>query len=1170
MPSDFVFPIGLLHRKVAPAAILTEPLFVPELARLAATRETAVAATTKAIQKFLADRPTDELIRRRRATTAREHAFTLTLDPPRQNESWREPVELTFHAAVWEHEGYALARVPAVGIEVIATLKDDLDAVLRRETLSALRRLNASANLKNLSALQTTTAFRVEWIDVPVKLRSLKERAVRAEDDDEEEKKTALQQVGTLLVPEQLAAAYEVDDAVKQVADALTAKPPQSVLLVGPSGVGKTAVLRELVRRKATLNLAAAPFFQTSGSRIVAGQCGFGMWEKRCQDLVKDAVKRRAVVHVGSLAELMDVGKSEFNPTGIATFLRPAIARGELLCVAECTSEQLPLIEKENPQLPDAFRHVTVEEPDAEKGKRILAAFAADHRRREPTSPALAAIDRLHRRYATYSAYPGRPLRFLHNLVRDGERGTPVSELDVYAGFTRETGLPREIIDPDEALDLTATHDWFSSRVVGQPEAVGIVVDLLATIKAGLTRANRPIASLLFIGPTGVGKTELAKAVAEYLFGSRDRLTRFDMSEYADPISVRRLVGTGFGTEGLLTAKVREQPFCVLLLDEVEKAHASAFDLLLQALGEARLTDAGGRLADFRNTVVILTSNLGAESFRSGTPGFASGTPTVADAKAHFTKAVEKFLRPEMFNRLDRVVPFGSLPADVIRAIADREWQKVLRRDGVRFRDAAVTTGDGLLDHLAAVGFDPRYGARPLKRAMERELLAPLAKQMNRHAGDTALTVDVGVAGGDRLSPSPLGGEGRGGGSAGATTGGSPQLPAPLTPLPNPPPQGGREQSQDLRTHGPSAVVVKVRPVQGAKPASAADLGPHATAAQNQRRWHQLLQQSTVVRELENDVTQLLHREARILAKQKRGRNLGKELQAVLADLGRLREVHAEIVRQREQVVALEDAALVAFHTDAPPGDLPDCLRAAEAEWDKLLLRLYALNEPKGQQVCLHLFAESRTTLADLVTGYREIARTHQFVMTCVRYRLPGQHPLVKHPDKLPPQAHKGHKAESYWHEDKLFHKRDWPHKLILWREPVPVGFDPSEKDDVIGFALQFTGPGSHLRFSAEGGWHQFDKPDRSDADTPHALAFATSDKLEAFVPDERLTRKGAIEGDVARRIFNRKTGTALDADWKKVRPTPALMMPGAAFPAVLAAAVDLTVRVRLTQMILE
>ena len=169
--------------------------------------------------------------------------------------------------------------------------------------------------------------------------------------------------------------AYEADATIDEIEKALTANPPQSVLRIGPSGVGKTASVRQLARRWDAIK-GKPPIFQTSGARIVAGQTGFGMWEQRCQDLIKDAVKRRAVLHVGSLVELMEVGKSEYNQTGIATFLRPAVARGDLLCVAEVTPEQLPLIEKQDPQLLDAFRHVSIEEPGEVKGKAILAAFA--------------------------------------------------------------------------------------------------------------------------------------------------------------------------------------------------------------------------------------------------------------------------------------------------------------------------------------------------------------------------------------------------------------------------------------------------------------------------------------------------------------------------------------------------------------------------------------------------------------------------------------------------------------------------------------------------------------------------------------------------------------------------------------------------------------------------
>lgn len=273
----------------------------------------------------------------------------------------------------------------------------------------------------------------------------------------------------------------------------------------------------------------------------------------------------------------------------------------------------------------------------------------------------------MHRRYATYSAYPGRPLRFLKNLLED-RSGKTITADDVTARFSEETGLPLFLLNDAVKLDLEDTQRWFGSQVIGQPEAVALIIDLLATVKAGLTRAGRPIASLMFIGPTGVGKTEMAKSLAEFLFQNRERMIRFDMSEYADPIAVNRLIGGIWGAAGLLTSKVREQPFVVLLLDEFEKAHPSFFDLLLQVLGEGRLTDSSGRLADFTNAVVIMTSNLGAETFKRSALGFRDGASATSAARAHFLKEVRAFVRPEFFNRIDRIVPFAPLDEATRRA----------------------------------------------------------------------------------------------------------------------------------------------------------------------------------------------------------------------------------------------------------------------------------------------------------------------------------------------------------------------------------------------------------------------------------------------------------------------------------------------------------------------
>jgi hypothetical protein len=1148
MAVEVDFPVSLVLRKVGPGAVLAEPLFFPEFARLGANRTTAAAAARRNLVEFIPALKPGELIRRRRSVAAHELTFTLDLNPPRENAAWRTPLTLTFHAATWEHAPaeteagpfgppqsevgrYVLARIAELGIEVIADPAADLVSVLRREALAALRRLNLSTGLRPIAFVQTTLGFAIETEPQQVRIPSLKDRVLRAE-ADERDGKSLLQQVGTLLGRDH-EKTYEADDTVTDLEQALGGNPPQSVLLVGPSGAGKTAAVLELARRWRAAG--RTPVYQTSGSRIVAGQCGFGMWQERCQELIKDAVKKRAVVHVGPLVELLEVGKSEHNSSGIATFLRPAIARGELLCVAECTPDQLPLIEKQDPQLLDAFRHVAVEEPGDEKGRAILASFARDNARRDTLSSALAATDRLHRRYATYSAYPGRPLRFLENLIRDGAARVPITETEVLSAFALETGLPRAIIDPTVPLDLAATHAWFAARVVGQPDAVTLITDLLATVKAGLTRPNRPIASLLFIGPTGVGKTEMAKALAEFLFGSKDRLTRFDMSEFADPISVRRLVGGAFGTEGLLTAKVREQPFSVILLDEVEKADGSFFDLLLQALGEARLTDAGGRLADFRNAVVVLTSNLGAESYRRGSAGFLTDGPARAESQAHFARAVEQFLRPEMFNRLDRIVPFAPLGAEVIRRIADREWQKVLHRDGVRFRELALTADPALLDHLAAVGFDPRYGARPLKRAMERELLSPLARQMNRHAGDVPLSVELGVAVG--------------------------KLAVSVKPI-----QGARS-----KTGGGSGGNLREVPPQKSPREPGGPTGAFASSAQRLRRWHQLLSSCSTVRELNNDVYRLSEREKRALRKQAAKKKLTRDDVDALAQLGRLRELSGEVSRQQAEAFAIEDAAVLAFHESVadPPAELRTRLDEANRKWDELLLRLYALSAPAGDRITVALYSEHRANLAEMALAYRAAALANGLSVEVMRYDLPGEADLLVPPPPAqpnadaPPEPAGSKEPKTAWVEDRLFTLA--PAKIILKRVLVPVAHEHAyTAEGTVGCALSIGGPGAILRFRGEGGLHEIRALGPTDGN-PDVMVRVSGETLATYRPPEMVVRRGWYRDERVRRQYDLNKATAHDGEIERVWSNVV-----GGLERMVAEALAANVRARLLKMIVE
>ncbi len=349
------------------------------------------------------------------------------------------------------------------------------------------------------------------------------------------------------------------------------------------------------------------------------------------------------------------------------------------------------------------------------------------------------ALDRaleLTRRFLPYQAFPGKATHLLEEAASSHkpQKGAATSQSQpaggilvttdvVSATFARMTGLPEKVISDTIPLGQAEIRAYFDERVVGQEEAVAAVVDVVTLVKAELNDPGRPLGVLFFVGPTGVGKTELAKTLAEYLFGSKDKLIRLDMSEYKSAISVPDLLRQ-------LTEKQRRESFSVLLLDEIEKASPYIFDLFLQVFDDARLTDPYGRSVDLHNTIIIMTSNIGTHGSESRGIGFLDADEKTESRTQEVQKAVEEYFRPEFINRLDRIVVFQPLGQTEMRRIARRELGKALLREGVLRRNILLDFREEVLDTLLKQGFSAAYGARPLQRAIKELVLLPLARRI--------------------------------------------------------------------------------------------------------------------------------------------------------------------------------------------------------------------------------------------------------------------------------------------------------------------------------------------------------------------------------------------------------------------------------------------------------
>jgi ATP-dependent Clp protease ATP-binding subunit ClpC len=527
-----------------------------------------------------------------------------------------------------------------------------------------------------------------------------------------------------------------VREAMDTLLEALRRPSGPSFVIVGPPGAGKTTIAHAALRALAAEGWRV---LEASPSQLLAGQTYIGQMEQRIENLVAGIGGEKALWFVPECHQLLEQGMSSGNRTGLLDRLLPYLERGQLQLLGESSIEAWSRVVAARPRVESLVTGLKVQAMSDGDGLQLAKEWARLESARLGEvvigDGAVAEAAELARQQYPQRVEPGRTMELLKDALAAATARAPM-ELPIERGhlleaLARRSGLPIEILDTGTPLDVGAVRDYFQTRVIGQEEAVDTLVDRISMLKAGLTDPKRPIGVFLFAGPTGTGKTEIAKTLASYLFGSPDRMLRVDMSEFQSEDSQWRLLGDHQEGGTSLTARVRQQPFSVILLDEFEKAHPRIWDLFLQVFDDGRLTDRGGNTADFRHCIIILTSNLGATIDRGGGAGFVASRGGFS--REQVERSIEATFRREFVNRLDRVVVFRPLTRALMRDILEKELRGVLSRRGFRSRDWAVEWEPSAVEFLLERGFTPDLGARPLRRAIDQYLLAPLSRTIVEH-----------------------------------------------------------------------------------------------------------------------------------------------------------------------------------------------------------------------------------------------------------------------------------------------------------------------------------------------------------------------------------------------------------------------------------------------------
>ncbi len=554
------------------------------------------------------------------------------------------------------------------------------------------------------------------------------------------------------LYPAELRRAYLQDDLVQQVYQILYQEENTPLVVIGPEGVGKHTIMHEVVHRhitrfyKKTSNKNRR-LWHIDPNRIISGMSIVGMWQKRFEAILQyvlqpsDSKKYSDSILFDNCIALLRIGKSAQNNMNLSDVLKPYLEKRLLQVILLATPEEWKVMQEQDRRFSDLFQVIRLQEPRFEEAVRMVLEqrkALENENNCTITIQAVAQLFNIQRNYLKSKALPGSVMQLLTQLAVKYRQQT-IDLPEVREEFRVFSGLQERIFDPSYTFDKNDVRREIARNLVGQAEAVEALTNAVNLIKAKLTDNTKPLSSFLFIGPTGVGKTQAAKVLCQYLLGDEDHLMRFDMNEYIDGGAVQRLIGDYYNPEGQLTGMVRYRPFGILLLDEIEKAHPSVHDLLLQVLDDGRLTDSLGRTVDFTNTIIIMTSNVGAQEV-SRQLGFETASRSETSI---YRKAVERQFRPEFINRIDKIVIFQPLELEHILGIARLQIKELLQRDGFVRRTTILNISQAALEWVARRGYDSRMGGRALKRQIERDLTMLSAEQLISTNNDSPIIFDI-------------------------------------------------------------------------------------------------------------------------------------------------------------------------------------------------------------------------------------------------------------------------------------------------------------------------------------------------------------------------------------------------------------------------------------------